>query len=296
MKKSSNMALWAIAVAGATVSMQAHAVPVAGTTSIWAPTRACRIWSSSGSWCELWGTRTDYYDGAPGDATSTIDVTNVYGSAFAEASLTGEGSAPVIRARAESTYGTRINTLTSAIQSYTYAGAASSARTFGGMLTYSLDLPPGWVLPPGDFGDTATIYASIEVFRLASDFMDLPDSSPQAHWDAAFGPITSPGYVSLGFNEYYWSNAAAPSGFHVLSTTVTINPGDTIWVRALMNTPAANGVVVDASSTFITAFDDFSDLTPRLAIAVPEPGTLASFVVGIAGAALVRRRKVRIAA
>ena len=69
-------------------------------------------------------------------------------------------------------------------------------------------------------------------------------------------------------------------------------PGETLWLRVLLQTPAANGSDVDASHTLVTGWSDSADLTPAVtSLPVPEPTPLALFGLGLAALAVAKRRR-----
>jgi len=70
-----------------------------------------------------------------------------------------------------------------------------------------------------------------------------------------------------------------------------LNPGDTVWVWAYLQTSAPNGSTVDASHTLITSWDNSANLIP--AVSVPEPGTLTLLGISLAGLLVAPRRNWR---
>lgn len=67
---------------------------------------------------------------------------------------------------------------------------------------------------------------------------------------------------------------------------VTLSPGDSVWVWTLLQTPVVNGSTIDAANTFVTKWDDGTDLVP--ANVVPAPPAVWLLATGLAG--LVGRR------
>ncbi len=225
------------------------------------------------------------YGGSPGAVSSSAGESFAgYGSAAGSVSLSGVIGAPVLHASATSLAGKRVNTNSVALQSYTYTGTTTTTRTFGGTLTYDL-------LATGYYPDNTGIYATIDAFSLTAAAIDA-GTTAEDNFNALFNDdLSAWGYADIAASTWA-DNATNPAGAATLGVTVTLTPGETIWLRVLLQTPAANGSTVDASHTLVTGWSDVTDLTPAaVSTPVAEPASLALFGLGLAATALARRRR-----
>ena len=207
-----------------------------------------------------------------------------YGSASGSVSLSGTIGAPVLHASASSLADKRVNTNSVALQSYTYTGAAATTRTFGGTLTYNQ-------METGFYPDNTGVYAVIDAFTLTSAAIDV-GTTPEDNFNALFdADFSAEGYVDIA-SMTFADTSSNPAGSGTFSVDVPLTPGETIWLRVLLQTPAANGSVTDASHTLITSWNDSADLTPAVtSTPVPEPSSMAMFALGLAATAFAARRR-----
>ena len=278
-----NSPLQAIIIAAASLlSNSAYSVGISSGTSEYVTMRNCSVIGVTG--CDeitriLYGS----YGGLPGDSQSSAGLTvDGYGSASGSVSLSGVIGAPVLKASATSAVGRRINTNSIALQRYTYDGNISTTRTFGGMISYSQSSTGVYSVGIG-----SGISANLEVFSLPTSTITVFNSF-SANFNMLFSNYRNlPGFSSLGEATFSDGNSTA-NGLGSIGVTVSLNPGDAIWVWALVQTPATNGGWIDSSHTFVTAWNETSNLTPS-AVAVPEPKTLALLLSGIIFIAYVKK-------
>ena len=221
------------------------------------------------------------FGGFPGAASSSATSTLAgFGTASGTVTLSGVIGAPLLSAIATSTAGTRQNTNSVALQSYTYVGSAPTTITFDGTLTYAETITGVYPFFVGD-----GVNATIDVFTLSVPAIDV-GSTPESNFDALINENLLPGYVSLGASQYT-ATTSTLNGVANLSVAVTLNPGEVVWVQTLLQTPAANGGIVDASHTLVTGWSDPANLVPAIVASAPEPADAELFGVALASLGII---------
>jgi len=270
--------------------MAANAVPVQSSTSVFVTFRDC---IAGATVCDnITPVQFGGPVGNPGATSASSSQTNAaYGSVNGSVSLSGTLGAPILSTHASSIAGTldnpgtRNSTNSFALQRFTYNGAVAESRTFGGTLGYDQTIPDPFGTFPNPNGTSSGVSAYLEVFQISDAFLEA-GTTAQDNFNLLFGGYaTAAGYVDLG-NQLFNDNATNLAGAASLSVTVTLQPGQSYWVIAWLQTPAANGAEVNAYR-FATEWDDSEDLTTR----VPEPGTLALLGLGLAGLGFGRRKR-----
>jgi hypothetical protein len=275
-------------------SMAAQAQFVSSGTSSEATARNC-VAGISG--CDAISPIVQFaMDGTPGQTVSSASlVLPGYGQVMAGAALSGVIGAPILTATASSTAGTREGASAFALQSYTYTGTSSTTDTFGGTVTYSQTINGSY--PTTTTGGGTAI--GIEAFTLAPGALfnagvtALDNNAALADAFNSNTPVDS-GIIQTGFT-LLGSNGSAdtatnPAGTLSTGVGVNLNPGETVWILAFLQSTAPNGSTVDP--VFNTQWSNSANLVTGVGVvSAPEidPVSAASGFTLLVGSLLVLR-------
>ena len=275
--KAAARVLFILASIGGCAAAQAQ--DVNSSTSAFVSARDC-ISGTSG--CDSIS-HVRYYavGGNPGDSSaSAAQSPTGYGTSSAGATLTGVIGAPILTVSAVSTAGNREAASAFGLQSYTYTGTSATQDTFGGSVSYSQTINGNY---PSSVG--SGIQATIDVFTLPAGTLFNAGESALDNYDALAdaadgnsGVYTTPiaGFTLLGSNTFS-DTTTHLTGLGHTSVSVTLQPGETVWVIASLGAFAPNGTVIDP--TFTTQWTDSSNLVQ--ASAVPEPSSAWLLICGL---------------
>ena len=251
-------------------SFSAQAVPVTSSTSAYTTTRDC---VSGVTVCDfVSATVHAQAGGLPGDQSATATLSEQdYGTATGTAELTGGVGAMALTGDATSLSGKRNSTNTYGLQRYTYTGAGTMTFTFEGVLTFDQTVPAeNAVFDPLSPGSSTRAVAFLEIFSLSDPFLEAGVSEFDNFLTHISGYSSAPGYSLLAQASAGSTTNVTESGSEALSVSVNLNTNDTIWLRAALQTPVANGAFMNAS--FVTTSN----------APVPAPGGVALLAFGLA--------------
>ena len=227
-----NLSLFALLVA---ISATAHATGITSGTGALVGFHAC-IAGTSG--CDNIDSTpgpglAHFYAGLPGDSSSNtgLAVLGGYGSGSASATLgsLAVDGAPVLNAYATSATGERVLGTAVALQSYTWDGTGPATRTYGGTLTYSQTVTGSY---PSLIGNG--VNADIDVFTLSGATYDA-GTTTEDNLGYLISPPAQPGYTEVGSGAAGFTDSSSnPDGSATVTDTVTLTPGVTYWVWALL--------------------------------------------------------------
>lgn len=256
-----------LSVALAFIAPPASALEVQSSIATRVTFRTCLPIQSTCDYFEM--TALGTFSGEPGalEAVASQAIAG-YGESYASGSFSGEAGAPILKARAAAELGKRVSANVYALQRFTYTGDKTTQRTFEGTLTYSLENNN-----PEDAGSIgeSVVNTAIHVFKLESLAFEAGSTAEQnmkSLFELTWVPLD--GYELLAYDR--WEDGVTNSaGEATLAATVTLEPGDAVWVLAKIQTPAASGSAVDASRTFVTRWTDSTDLIPaNVSPGIPE--------------------------
>jgi hypothetical protein len=188
------------------------------------------------------------YGGLPGEpAAITSHADPTYGEASGSAQLTGAPGAAELSANATSLPSTRNGSNCVMLQRYTNKGANAETLTFGASLTYKQTIPTENAGFPADSPARSGAFAEIFIFSMDADSLEAGTTAEENSTALMEGLDPSIVTTELAFAGTAPLSNVTGSGTETLSSTVTVEPGDNIWLWVLLQSLAANGAEVRAT-------------------------------------------------
>ena len=224
----------------------ANADRVQSSTSVFLTFRPC---VSGTTVCDSVGpVQMGTYGGLPGDSAAlTKQADPAYGTANGSAKLTGAPGAAVLSASATSLPAVRNGGNSFVLQRYTNASGSTETLTFGATLTYDQTVPTENTGFPVDGATLSGANVEMFIFTLDAVSYEVGTTAEENNSALTSGPGPGIGYKPLKEAVTGQLPNVTGAGKTTLSRTMSINPGDSIWLWVGLQSFAANGAVVDAS-------------------------------------------------
>ena len=226
--------------------LAANAELVQSSTSVFLTFRHC---ISGETVCDsIAPVEADSYGGLPGEPSAiTSHADPTYGEASGSAQLTGAPGAAELSANSTSLSSTRNGANSITLQRYTNTSANSETLNFGASLTYNQTIPAENAGFPADSPTRSGANAEIIIFSMDSDFLEAGTTAEENATALMEGPDSSVNLTELGLAGTAPFSNVTGSGTETLSSTVTVEPGDSIWLLVILQSLAANGAEVSAT-------------------------------------------------
>ena len=185
--------------------------------------------------------------GRRGEPTAHASKTDpAYGTSEGSAQLTGAPGAAKLSASATSLPAARNGSNSVMLQRYTNTGADAETLTFGVTLSYDQTVPAENASFPADGGGHSGAGAEINIFTMDAVSFEV-GTTAEDNYAAIFSEAEPAGYTDLMYASTGPVTNVTGSGTREASGTVILNPGDSIWLFAILQSFAVNGAEVDAS-------------------------------------------------
>lgn len=202
--------------------------------------------------CDSLSPAINTYAGFPGDQTAQANESDPnFGATSGSAELDG-GTAGTLSATASSLSGKRNGGNSATLQRYTNVGSVTETLTLNAVLSYDQVVPSGNAGFPASGQSSASAY--VFIFSTSDESIEAGDTE-ESNWQAVFlgnfcGTCTNPppsNYQELDADFFGDSSNATGAGTMTRTLSVDVDPGESVWIGAQLQSLAANGAVVDAT-------------------------------------------------
>lgn len=219
---------------------------VESTTGVMLTFRPC---ISGATVCDSIGpSQLSRYGGLPGNLSATArHVESKYGEASGTATLTGPPGAAQMSASSASLPATRNGANSVMFQRYTNISAHGQTLTFSATLNYDQMVPAANADFPANGHARSGTYAEIIIFSIDTDALEAGTTAEENFSLLMEGPDPSITSRELGSAGTEPSSNVTETGTKTISSTATVEPGDSVWLLAILQSLAANGAKVSAT-------------------------------------------------
>ncbi len=226
--------------------LTAHADLVQSATGAIATFRQC---VSAETACDSVGpSLVSTYGGLPGDRTAQANQADPrYGSSEGSAQITAAPGVAELSASAKSLPSARNGGNSVELQRYTNTSSSAETLTFGIAMTYDQTVPSENASFPLEGGAHSGAAAEIVIFTLSADSFDVGTTAEENITALMSEPGPDIGFEELKFGSTGPVSNVSGSGTTEIVETVTVEPGDSIWLWVILQCLAANGAVVNAA-------------------------------------------------
>jgi len=187
------------------------------------------------------------WGGIPGELLSEVSQADVaYGEAYGSAVLTEEPGAAELKVITVSLPATRNGSTSVILQRYTNAGESTEKLTFEAELTYTQTVPAENAGFPDDAGMGSGASAEIVIFTMDVDAIETGATAEEVYGALSFEQEPA-GLKDLDAARAAPSSDETGEGTSTLSATTIIEPGDSVWLWAILQGIVVNGATVNAS-------------------------------------------------
>jgi hypothetical protein len=194
--------------------------------------------------------------GLPGNSEAHASQEDpAYGVASGSTKRTGAPDSAEMKAGVSALQGARNGSSGFVIERYSNMGAGAETLTYSGTLTYDQTVPGENADFPAEGGSHSTAFAELEIFTLDVDALDAGTTVEENIAIFLDEPDPDVEYVKLKIASSRGPDNVTGSGTKKLSSTVVIDPGDSVWLFAILQCLGSNGAVVNASLETMTTIE-----------------------------------------
>lgn len=186
--------------------------------------------------------------GLPDELAANASLADpAYGEANGSAQLTGAPGAAEMHASVTSMPATRNGSTNVVIQRYTNTSASAESLTFDAILAYERTVPDENAgFPTDDSRVISGAHVEIVIFSMSTDALEV-GMTAESNIVALMFEEEPAGLKDLDYATTEPSSNVTGDGTESISSTATVEPGDSVWLFAILQDFAVNGAAATSS-------------------------------------------------